>query len=80
MPYDAIGHNMPYDLNVFCRHIIRNGHFHTPPFIPGLLPVQDKEKVLKLGKTELLPLNFTGIVLLKKETFWLLAIQRNGFT
>ena len=42
---------------------------YTPPLIPGLLSVQNKEKVLKLGKAELLPLYLTGIVLLKKEVF-----------
>merc|ERR1719216_382144 len=41
----------------------------NPPLIPGLLPVQDKEKVLKLGKTELLPLYLTGIILLEHRQY-----------
>ena len=51
---------MPYDERVFGY-----GHFDLPPLIPGLLPVQNKEKVLKLWKTELLPLYLTGVVFLK---------------
>ena len=50
---------------------------YTPPLIPGLLSVQNKEKVLKLGKAELLPLYLTGIVLLKKEKCLPIAIQCN---
>ena len=50
---------------------------YTPPLIPGLLSVQNKEKVLKLGKAELLPLYLTGIILLKKEKCLPIAIQCN---
>ena len=51
----------------------RNCHFYTPPLIPGLLSVQDEEKVFKLWKTELLPLYLSGIVLLRSENNLLLA-------
>ena len=55
--------NKYYVLNYFLS--ARIGHFYTPPLIPGLLPVQDKQKVFKLWKTELLPLYLSGIVLLR---------------
>ena len=38
-----------------------------PPLIPGLFSIQDKEKVLKLWKTELLPIYLTGVVFLENR-------------
>ena len=63
---DAVCCHMPYDERVFGYK-----HFDLPPLIPGLFSVQDKEKVFKLWKTELLPLYLTGVVFLKIK-FWLL--------
>ena len=41
--------------------------YHLPSLVPGLLPVEDEQKVLELGQTELLPLDLPGIVLLQHE-------------
>ena len=41
--------------------------YHLPSLVPGLLPIEDEQKVLELGQTELLPLDLPGIVLLQHE-------------
>ena len=41
--------------------------YHLPSLVPGLLPVEDEQKVLELGQTELLPLDLPRIVLLQHE-------------
>ena len=38
----------------------------VPSLVPGLLPVQNEEEVLEFRQTELLPNNFSWIVLLNK--------------